>query len=369
MLARTPVLVVLLFAPVPRADAQALTYRFSGPVCDIGGSPRAPYDTVQLGDLVVVELALREVSPSTSPCLAQYDDAALSSSGSVAGISFPTGGTDGFVFVQDDCVSGPLCTDALLFSSVVNGAGFGHTLSFLRSGQTGCSTALDSTDIPFPVPLAGFSGPCSSQTQRAVGNCVFFGAASFNFEFEITSSTGLLEYLESCDGDGGNQAGCTDCPCSNNAPVGTRGGCLNSVGTSARLFPLGSPSISAADLRFEAGGLPPMTSGVLTSGDAILPVSATNVCTGTNGGLPTFAFDGLRCLTNGILRHGTRPSDLAGDIGRTTNGWGSPNGFFNFDAFTSGQTRHFQMIYRDDPQAVCMRGQNTTQAITVNFAP
>ncbi len=35
----------------------------------------------------------------------------------------------------------------------------------------------------------------------------------------------------SCTGDGGDQMGCTDCPCNNNTPPGSIGGCRNSSGT------------------------------------------------------------------------------------------------------------------------------------------
>ena len=79
------------------------------------------------------------------------------------------------------------------------------------------------------------------------------------------------------------------------------------------------------------------------------------------------SLDGLRCVVQGVLRHGVRPSDANGDVGITTNGWGTPNGFFNFGAFVAGNTKHFQIIHRDDASQVCMRGQNTSQAVSVTF--
>lgn len=174
---------------------------------------------------------------------------------------------------------------------------------------------------------------------------------------------------DACSGDGGDQLGCSDCPCMNEAPAGTVGGCLNSAGTSTRLLASGSASIGAADLRFEAQGAPPTSTAVLTSGNSLAPANMTNPCFGLDSGIQAMQLDGLRCVVQGVLRHGVRPSDSAGDIGVTTNGWGSPNGFFNFSAFVAGSTKHFQLIYRDDELAVCMRGQNTSQAVTVVFVP
>ena len=50
-----------------------------------------------------------------------------------------------------------------------------------------------------------------------------------------------------CAGDGGNQMGCTDCPCGNNAPLGAGGGCINSSGSGTELQSSGDPSISLPD--------------------------------------------------------------------------------------------------------------------------
>ena len=148
-----------------------------------------------------------------------------------------------------------------------------------------------------------------------------------------------------------------------------------SSGVSARpSFPTtestsGTDSIAAADLRFEASGAPPNNSAVLTSGNALAPNNPANPCFGSGSGILSASLDGLRCVVLNVLRHGVRPTDANGDIGVTTNGWGTPNGFFNFAAFTSGSTKHFQIIHRDDAGVVCMTGQNTSQAVSVTFNP
>ena len=65
-----------------------------------------------------------------------------------------------------------------------------------------------------------------------------------------------------CTGDGGDQLGCSNCPCSNNATPGSVGGCVNSAGTGSTLIVAGSPSVSLPaaatnDLRFSATNGPP----------------------------------------------------------------------------------------------------------------
>ena len=74
-----------------------------------------------------------------------------------------------------------------------------------------------------------------------------------------------------CFGDGGDQMGCTPCPCTNEAPLGSGGGCLNSAGQSAVLAGGGSDSVLAGDLTFALTGGNVSTFGVLTSGDNLLP--------------------------------------------------------------------------------------------------
>ncbi len=188
-----------------------------------------------------------------------------------------------------------------------------------------------------------------------------------------------MNLTSSCNGDGGDQVGCTDCPCTNNAPVGSVGGCLNSAGTSARLVPSGSTSVSlpsgdSTDLRFGADGVPPGAFCILNSGDALAPGNMANPCFGTNSGGLSVAFDGLRCAITNTRRHGGRSADSNGDVGVTNNPWGGEGGptvglAVAGGGFISGATRHFQIINRDDALLSCMRGLNTSQAVEVTFTP
>ncbi len=182
-----------------------------------------------------------------------------------------------------------------------------------------------------------------------------------------------------CNGDGGNQLGCTDCPCGNNAPGGTIGGCINSVGSSARLVGTGDPSVSipagsSTDLRFAVCGAIPNVTCVLKSGDALAPTGQANPCFGLGSGVQSFAFDGLRCAVMNAKNIGARTSDSFGNVGfGTSPPWGGeagPNiGIAAQGGFAAGHTRYFQAVYREDPTTVCQTGLNTTQAVEVTFIP
>ncbi len=196
------------------------------------------------------------------------------------------------------------------------------------------------------------------------------GLEFFEFTVEI--------FPNRCNGDGGDQLGCADCPCNNNAPVGTIGGCLNSSGNGTRLLASGDRSVSlppgdTTDLRFAAQGVPSNAFCVLNSGDTLAPTNVANPCFGTGNGVTSVFFDGLRCAVQNTLRHGGRAADANGEVGVTNNPWGGEGspavGIAVAGAFAAGQTRYFQIIHRDDPLVVCSRGLNSSQAVTVTFTP
>ncbi len=181
-----------------------------------------------------------------------------------------------------------------------------------------------------------------------------------------------------CNGDGGDQLGCTNCPCGNNSPAGTLGGCLNSAGSSAKLIAYGDASISlpagsASDLGFSLTGAPPSVFAVLTSGDAVAPLGAANPCFGMQSGVQALAFDGLRCAALNTRRHGGRATTSDGTVSVLSGAWGGAGnpqvGIAALVGFNSGQTRFFQAIHRDDALLSCMRGLNTSQSVRVIFEP
>jgi len=173
--------------------------------------------------------------------------------------------------------------------------------------------------------------------------------------------------------------GCTNCPCGNNSPAGTVGGCINSVGQSLRLIGSGDPSISlppdiTTDLRFGLTGAPIGAFCILTSGNGVAPGGMANPCFGQGSGVQAVQFDGLRCAIFNTRRHGGRAADSNGNVGDMGAPWGGEGGpavgIPNAGvSFIVGQTRYFQVISRDDPLLGCMRGLNTTQAVKVTFTP
>lgn len=178
---------------------------------------------------------------------------------------------------------------------------------------------------------------------------------------------------ETCNGDGGDQMGCTDCPCGNDAAQGTIGGCLNSAASSARLRCEGIASIFTDTLRFEMTGAPSNAFCVLNSGDSLAPQNMANPCFGSNSGVQSASFDGIRCAVGNTRRHGGRAANFIGEVGTNGPGWGPPDnpmlGISAQAGFVVGQTRFFQVVYRDNATLSCMRGLNTSQAIIATYGP
>ena len=179
--------------------------------------------------------------------------------------------------------------------------------------------------------------------------------------------------VEYCFGDGGDQAGCTPCPCSNTTPVGSGSGCTNSSGSGARLVATGAFGPIGDTTRIEVVGATPQTFGVLTVGDNALPQNPQNPCTGSDSGVLSSVLDGLRCVGGNFGRVGARATDSNGSIGVTNAGWGLPDGpqggLLEGAGYGLGQTRRFQVFYRDNASAVCLTGQNTTQAVAITLEP
>ena len=186
-----------------------------------------------------------------------------------------------------------------------------------------------------------------------------------------------------CEGDGGDQLGCTDCPCGNNAPQGTIGGCINSRGTSTRINASGDPSVSlpsgtgtTTDLRVDLEGAPGGSFCILLSGSAVAPQNNANMCFGLRSGAQAMDRDGLICAVMNIKHHGGRSANAMGVINgaagpsRIWGGEAQPHGgIYTQGGFAAGETRYFQVTHREDSTLGCMRGLNTSQAIEVVFTP
>lgn len=271
------------------------------------------------------------------------------------------------------------------------GAGGDGFTDGLSGDQVGSAAAVIN---PFLLPLSANGGPTQThalfQFSPAIdaGDPLVFsaidqrglarpqGAASDIGAFEEGLFFGPDEL---CNGNGGDQMGCTNCPCGNDSPAGTVGGCINSSGLGALLTTSGQPSISLppgsqADLRFGLGSTPPNAFCILFSGDQLGPNNVLNPCFGMESGVQAAGFDGLRCAVMNTRRHGGRAADLNGEVGVTNNPWGGEGpphlGIAKAAAgFAAGQTRYFQAVVREEPTAICMRGLNTSQAVKVTFLP
>jgi hypothetical protein len=151
-----------------------------------------------------------------------------------------------------------------------------------------------------------------------------------------------------CEGD-------SLCPCNNAGAAGT--GCRNSVGvvlghpTGAMLLAEGSASVVADDLRFIGLRLPIGAAGVLFAGTA------------QQAGVPLR--DGLLCVGGNIGRLAVRVAQDSGDGISGVAEWSSLAAVGGWGA---GDTRHFQLWYRDGA-GPCGAQANATNGLTVMFTP
>ena len=231
--------------------------------------------------------------------------------------------------------------------------------------QAGC--------IPGKNVIVCNGGICNGFTDACTLGCILCPGGNWKVHvvYRQVNCGPTDPYTEFCMGDGGDQMGCTDCPCGNNAAQGSGGGCLNSANRTCVMQMSGLPSVANDSIRVEATGASSSTFGVLLS--AINQLPNFGACPPGSGILSAGTLDGLRCIGGGLTRHGARPTDAVGDIGLTTNGWGPPNGppggLIANGGYTSGQTRHYQIFYRDMDTLGCLTGQNTSNAASVTFLP
>jgi len=148
-----------------------------------------------------------------------------------------------------------------------------------------------------------------------------------------------------CFGDGSG----TTCPCGNFGGSGE--GCANSSGSGAYFFSTGSPSVSADDLGFDAFNL-------LPGQPALLFVGENQV----NGGNGVVFGDGLRCAGFNVVRLGVRVPDGNGQAS-----WGPGMGAQG--GWSAGDTRNFQVWYRDPGGSPCGAGFNLSHGLSVVFVP
>jgi hypothetical protein len=160
---------------------------------------------------------------------------------------------------------------------------------------------------------------------------------------DVILSTGPAPSNAFCFGDGSGTA----CPCGNTGGAGE--GCANSSGAGAILSEQGSVSVGADDLSFAGSNL-------LANQPALLFVGVNAV----NGGSGSLFGDGLRCAGGSVVRLGVQVPDGGGAAS-----WAA--GMQPAGGWTAGDTRYFQLWYRDPSGSPCGNGYNLSNGVGLTF--
>jgi hypothetical protein len=165
-----------------------------------------------------------------------------------------------------------------------------------------------------------------------------------DFELRFVTLAPNLVGSSYCFGDGSGEP----CPCGNTGLSGT--GCSNSSGLGALLAGLGTASIAANDLFFQAHDLKPGQPALLFAG-----------FNAVNGGVGTVFGDGLRCAGGGLARLGVQAADATGSATWAT-------GLVAANGWQAGATRRFQAWYRDPSGSPCGSQFNLSQGLEISFS-
>jgi len=250
---------------------------------------------------------------------------------------------------------------------VVDLTGFDGVLDFAgTSGRTlpssAATTPPETVLLSDPADLALFTGATGSAGTLTLGASAFgastaTGPGNPATSFEMQAGADVRVCYEFtpriqpfCSGDGSAAA----CPCGNQAPAGSQGGCLNSLGLSALLAGDGDPSLSGDTFVLQASALPQTASALYFQG-----TSATNGGTGSAFG------DGLRCAGGSVVRLGTRIS-----VGGASS-CPSPGGasISQVGGISSPGVRTYQVWYRNSAGFCTPAAFNLTNGVSVSWRP
>ncbi len=179
------------------------------------------------------------------------------------------------------------------------------------------------------------------------------GDAAYAAELDVLRTELDARLAEAASGGVAGAAYCygtssgTPCPCAGAAAQGE--GCGNSSGVGARVSPSGSLSVSSDTLRVNGTGLLPGQPALLFVGE-----NAVNSGDGTAFG------DGLRCAGGNVSRLGVRTPSAAG-----TAIWGPSLSLLG--GWSAGDTRYFQVWYRDPAGGSCASGFNLSNGLELTF--
>lgn len=376
---------------LPDGELRIASSTLSGNTSTVGGAIYATYSAPELRNTTIsdnsatsgaaVWLALLEPGAS-------FSHVTLTRNTGNSALVLPSYGDP--VRFSNCVIAGNVTSNAAITGTAIDS--LGH--NFVETSGTGFVDGVNgdvvTSDDPLLGPLADNGGPTETCLPLA-GSPLVDAADPVLFEAldqrggsrpaGAGPDIGAVEVgaapAERCLGDGGDQLGCTACPCGNEAPPGTLGGCLNGTGRAARLLTSGSRSLSlpagsTADLRFGLSDATPLTFALLFSGDALAPDDPANPCFGLGSGVQTASLDGLDCTAGNQRRHGVRPTDGSGAVGSQLAAWGGegpPAAGLASSGFVAGQRVFFQALYREDVALGCMRGLNSSQAVEIEVTP
>ncbi len=361
------------YNPPPLVESQTFVIPRAPQTIPWGGTIAVPRFDPTLGQLVAIEFRLRgnfdgsvsveNLGPGTAMVTSDLTSSMF--------LQRPSGG--GLITSVQRNISVPDTLAAFDGTVDFDGpSGETHVNLFQSAQQTAVSPPPNG-DLAIFTGIAGAPGsvllPISS-----TGTVNVSGSANISAQSTQTSGaelTGVYIYQPTsqiyCFGNGGLLPGCTPCPCNNDAVNSALTGCLNGSGAAAKLRSFRIPSVGSDTMRFSLESANSVSFGVLVSGDNRLPMPG--VCPeGT--GTTSAALDGLRCVGTNIQRHGSRATNGAGN---SISPWGPPGGppggLIAQGGFSAGQTRHFQVFYRENPALGCGTGQNSSNGVTISFLP
>jgi len=176
------------------------------------------------------------------------------------------------------------------------------------------------------------------------GQATVLGVTGINF-VGLGGNIPEVVGMSFCSGNGGGTA----CPCGNVGVTGT--GCANSTGVGASATGGGSASVAADALVIDGSQLP-------VGKPALLFVGTQTV----NAGNGSLFGDGLRCVGGPIQRLDVRVSDTGGAASWSNN-------LISSQGWNAGDTRFFQIWYRDPVVSPCGTDFNLSNGLEVVFTP
>lgn len=158
-------------------------------------------------------------------------------------------------------------------------------------------------------------------------------------------TTGGVDGVPTCVGDGSHDdgAGPVACPCGNESTPGAGRGCRNSLGIGAILTATGTSVVAADDLALHVASARPGQPAVLIQG-------ATRIATPFRGG--------ILCTGSPTERVEVLTLDAAGAASTVSSLVTEGN-------VSVGDTRHYQVWYRDPGSGACLAGSNLSSGLSV----